>query len=189
MVSNGGPEEDPAVGVWKSLLEWECRAWGSAQRSAPETATGPSMPCAPKRSRWPANTNSPAATSHTHSHKKKKKKKGCRWHKETRSDCDRLAKAALQRRDLFLKMFPNVSRLSRANLMCCPPGSFWWALVYSEKEDIWGKNQLEVRKKKNPGADRNKRPERSAQYQAGYKPLQVFRLIVEEWWQRCDIAW
>lgn len=44
------------------------------------------------------------------------------------------------------------------------------------------------KKKKNPGADRNKRPERSAQYHAGYELLQVFRLIVEEWWQRCDIA-
>lgn len=42
MVSNGGPEEDSAIGVWKSLLEWECRAWGSTQWSAPETATGPS---------------------------------------------------------------------------------------------------------------------------------------------------
>lgn len=145
MASNGGPEEDPAVGVWKSLLEWECRAWGSAQRSAPETATGPSMPCAPKtlkvtRQHKFTSRDLPHTHSHTHT---KKKKKPCRWHKETHFDCDRLAKAALQRRDLFLKMFPNVSRLSRANLMCCPPGSFamsprvFWKGGYLRQESTW----------------------------------------------------
>lgn len=164
MVSNGGPEEDPAVGVWKSLLEWECRAWGSAQRSAPETATGPSMPCAPKtlkvtRQHKFTSRDLPHTHSHTHT---KKKKKPCRWHQETHFDCDRLAKAALQRRDLFLKMFPNVSRLSRANLMRCPPGSLRWALVYSEKEEIWGKNQLEVR-------DKKKKPRRRPKQKAGEK--------------------
>lgn len=76
MVSNGGPEEDPAVGVWKSLLEWECRAWGSAQRSAPETATGPSMPCAPKTlkvTRQHKFTSRDLPHTHSHTHKKKKK--------------------------------------------------------------------------------------------------------------------
>lgn len=116
-----------------------------------------------KRSRWPANTNSPVATCHTHTRTHTpKKKKPCRWHKETHFDCDRLAKAALQRRDLFLKMFPNVSRLSRANLMRCPPGSLRWALVYSEKEEIWGKNQLEVR-------DKKKKPRRRPKQKAGEK--------------------
>lgn len=55
MVSSGGPEEDSATGVWKSLPEWECRARGSAQWSAPEMASGPSCR-APKRSRWPNDT-------------------------------------------------------------------------------------------------------------------------------------
>lgn len=48
MVSNGGPEEDSSSGVWKSLLEWECRAWRSAQPSAPQTAPGPSCPMCTK---------------------------------------------------------------------------------------------------------------------------------------------
>lgn len=48
MVSNGGPEEDSSSGVWKSLLEWECRAWRSAQPSAPQTAPGPSCPICTK---------------------------------------------------------------------------------------------------------------------------------------------
>lgn len=76
MASNGGPEEDPAVGVWKSLLEWECRAWGSAQRSAPETATGPSMPCAPKTlkvTRQHKFTSRDLPHTHSHTHTKKKK--------------------------------------------------------------------------------------------------------------------
>lgn len=48
MVSNGGLEEDSSSGVWKSLLEWECRAWRSAQPSAPQTAPGPSCPMCTK---------------------------------------------------------------------------------------------------------------------------------------------
>lgn len=52
MVSNRGPEEDSTIGVWKSLLDWECRARGSTQWSAPETASGPSCRT-PKCSRWP----------------------------------------------------------------------------------------------------------------------------------------
>lgn len=55
MVSSGGPEEDSATGVWKSLPEWECCARGSAQWSAPQTAPGPSCR-APNLSRWPDDT-------------------------------------------------------------------------------------------------------------------------------------
>lgn len=65
MVSNGGPEEDSTVGVWKSLLEWECRAWGSTQRSAPETATGPSCHVHRNAQGDPARQ---IYQPHTHSH-------------------------------------------------------------------------------------------------------------------------
>lgn len=105
MVSNGGPEEDSAVGVWKSLLEWECRGWGSTQRSAPETATGPSC-----HAQGDPATQIYQPHTHIHTHAKKTQD-----HKSTHFDCDHLQKLCSKEGIFFSENVPN---LLKVNFIC-----------------------------------------------------------------------
>lgn len=163
MVSNGGPE---AVGVWKSLLEWECRAWGSTQRSAPETAPRPSCHVHQNAQGDPATQIYQPHTQRTH------------------FDCDHWETLCCKEGDLPPWKCSKSVTLLKVNLICCVSSlvvvganEFLWILK-------WGYLRLESILR---GTMRRQQKQKT--WKKPYcKLLEAFRAIVEKWWQRCDIA-